>query len=56
MEGKGIIEGLTKEELSRVLAGLEPGTILTIDMPEETLKYGGGIQGKKGAKEDARTL
>ena len=56
MEGKTILEEMTKEDLARVLIGLEPGTMLTIDMPEKTTKYADSIQGKKGAGEDAGIL
>ena len=56
MEDKIVLEELTEEDLARVLTSLEPGTMLTIDMPVEAEKYADSIREKKGAEEDAGIL
>lgn len=58
MEDKIILEELTKDQLTRALKNLEPGTMLIIDMPEQKkiVGYAVSTQEQKGEETDGGTL
>ena len=58
MEDKTILEELTKDQLTRALKNLEPGTMLIIDMPEQKkiVGYAVSTQEQKGEEKHGGTL
>ena len=58
MDDKILLEELTKDQLAHALKTLEPGIMLTIDMPEQkkAVGYAVSTQDRKGDEKDAAAL